>query len=63
MASPIASITPASGRAEITGWVHEKRDLGGLTFCLVRDRTGIVQVTVNAAVAGATILAPWARHR
>ena len=56
MASPIASITPASGRAEITGWVHEKRDLGGLTFCLVRDRSGIVQVTVNRKKAPAPVL-------
>jgi len=56
MASPIASITPSSGRAEITGWVHEKRDLGGLTFCLVRDRTGIVQVTVNRKKAPAPVL-------
>jgi aspartyl-tRNA synthetase len=56
MASPIASITPASGRAEITGWVHEVRDLGGLTFCLIRDRTGIVQVTVNRKKAPAPVL-------
>ena len=56
MASPIASITPASERAEITGWVHEIRDLGGLTFCLIRDRTGIVQVTVNRKKAPAPVL-------
>ena len=56
MASPIASITPGSGRAEIAGWVHEIRDLGGLTFCLVRDRTGIVQVTVNRKKAPAPVL-------
>ena len=57
MASPIASITPESERAEIAGWVHEVRDLGGLTFCLVRDRTGIVQVTVNRKKAPAPVLA------
>ncbi|NOZ59132.1 MAG: aspartate--tRNA(Asn) ligase [Euryarchaeota archaeon] len=30
----------------IAGWVHEKRKLGGLLFLLIRDRTGIVQVTL-----------------
>jgi nondiscriminating aspartyl-tRNA synthetase len=60
MASPIASITPVSERAEIAGWVHEVRDLGGLTFCLVRDRTGIVQVTVNRKKAPAPVIAALA---
>ncbi len=30
----------------IAGWVHEKRKLGGLLFLLIRDRSGIVQVTL-----------------
>ncbi|MDD1668076.1 MAG: aspartate--tRNA(Asn) ligase [Methanomicrobiales archaeon] len=60
MASPIASITPGSERAEIAGWVHEVRDLGGLTFLLVRDRTGIVQVTVNRKKAPAAVTAALA---
>lgn len=30
----------------IAGWVHEKRKLGGLMFLLIRDRSGIVQVTL-----------------
>jgi len=29
----------------IMGWVHEIRDLGGIIFVLIRDRTGILQVT------------------
>lgn len=28
----------------ICGWVHRRRDLGGLVFLTVRDRTGLVQV-------------------
>lgn len=32
-------------QVEIAGWVHEKRDLGGLFFLIIRDRTGYTQVT------------------
>ncbi|MFP4590483.1 MAG: aspartate--tRNA(Asn) ligase [Halobacteriales archaeon] len=30
----------------VAGWVHEIRDLGGIAFVIVRDRTGRLQVTV-----------------
>jgi aspartyl-tRNA synthetase len=33
-------------KVEIVGWVHEIRDLGGLLFFLIRDRTGLIQVTI-----------------
>ena len=28
----------------VCGWVHRRRDHGGVIFCDVRDRTGLVQV-------------------
>jgi len=46
MALPISNVTPETEYAEIHGWVHEIRDLGGLSFFLIRDRTGIIQVTI-----------------
>ncbi|MBU7023461.1 MAG: aspartate--tRNA(Asn) ligase [Theionarchaea archaeon] len=30
----------------VAGWVHELRDLGGIKFLLLRDRKGMVQVTI-----------------
>lgn len=29
----------------VMGWVHEIRDLGGIIFVLIRDRTGMIQLT------------------
>ena len=46
MRTPIIQITPESGSASAIGWAHEIRDLGGLAFILLRDRTGIVQITI-----------------
>jgi aspartyl-tRNA synthetase len=46
MRTPIIQITPESGSVSATGWAHEIRDLGGLAFILLRDRTGIVQITI-----------------
>ena len=34
-------------QATISGWVHKKRLMGGLTFINVRDRRGLVQVLVE----------------
>ncbi|MFZ3058326.1 MAG: aspartate--tRNA(Asn) ligase [Candidatus Methanoperedens sp.] len=41
-------ITPEMNQSPVTicGWVHEIRDLGGITFLIVRDREGLVQVTL-----------------
>jgi len=33
------------GKIEIAGWLHEKRDLGKIRFILLRDISGIIQIT------------------
>jgi len=57
MRIPIQSVTPETGYAEISGWVHEVRDLGGLAFFLIRDRTGIIQVTIPKKKVSEAVLA------
>ena len=38
-----ADVSPGD-EATVAGWVHEVRDLGGIAFVILRDRTGKIQI-------------------
>ncbi len=40
----------------LAGWVHDVRVLGGISFLLLRDMSGIVQVTAPKTKAPAEVL-------
>ena len=41
-------LTDAGQAVTLAGWLHRRRDHGGLIFLDLRDRSGLVQVTINA---------------
>ncbi|WP_210493485.1 aspartate--tRNA ligase [Patulibacter sp. SYSU D01012] len=47
----------------VAGWVHRRRDHGGLIFVDLRDRTGLLQVVFDPATCGAEVFAAAERLR
>jgi aspartyl-tRNA synthetase len=41
----------AGKRVRLSGWVHHRRDMGGLIFLVLRDRWGMVQVTCDPSIS------------
>ena len=41
------TLDAAGRKIRVTGWVHRRRDLGGLMFIDLRDRSGILQVSAG----------------
>jgi aspartyl-tRNA synthetase len=53
----------AGREVTIAGWVHRRRDYGGLIFIDLRDRYGLTQIVINEAEAGeATAVADKVRN-
>ena len=44
-------------RVRLGGWVHRRRDLGGLLFLDLRDREGLLQVSIGPAWTPAAVIA------
>ncbi len=53
----------AGTNARLSGWVHRRRDYGGLIFIDLRDRHGITQVVIDGEDAPAAVLETASRVR
>src|SRR5688572_27540763 len=55
----VASVAPSDEGAtlRLAGWVHRRRDLGGLVFLDLRDRSGLLQISFGPEWTDAATLA------
>ena len=59
----IESVSSLNGEhIQLAGWVHRRRDLGGLIFIQLRDRSGIIQVVIEPDDAQLFALAETLRN-
>jgi aspartyl-tRNA synthetase len=54
-------LSDAGKTIQLAGWLHRRRDHGGLIFMDLRDRSGIIQVTADPSVGEAYGIAEKAR--
>ena len=54
-------LSHAGQKVVLAGWLHKRRDHGGLIFLDLRDRSGLVQVTVEPATGDAHAVAEKSR--
>jgi nondiscriminating aspartyl-tRNA synthetase len=40
----------------LAGWVHETRDIGKIVFLILRDRTGLVQITAKEGIVNKEVM-------
>ncbi len=54
----VREVTPELNDGEVTvaGWAHELRDLGKLRFIILRDRTGLIQITGKKGVVSEELI-------
>ncbi len=51
------SSSMAGQQIKVAGWVHEIRNIGSVVFLLLRDHTGIVQVTAKKGAVSEAVIA------